>query len=262
MFEPKINQDAVVRDLYYKSINLMGDKGANANLVEYNQNGYTQGINNQNGDPIFIVDSFYGLKYEASFNELGDCTRFAFYQDDVMMSSKNCEYDDAGRCLSEKHDYDADGIVDYLAQAQYFEDGTYEVTYDKLGRQIPSNSNVLKYQNCADGKTDITERYDAQGRLRFIRTEKIEGEQFPVYEEEYDAFGNKIRESSIYDTPIMPNYHDTWEYDAQGRLIAESRVVEQKDFLGKLMQKFGLLNDGSYSYQYGYDEQGNRYTIK
>lgn len=138
----------------------------------------------------------------------GNRIRAESYDTDGLVGTAVYTYDAAGKLLTHRYE-SADG--------SYVTDTVY--TYDARGL-------CLSEVWTADGHSVATTyRYDAEGREVYKKVDSdYEGTRDVVYESSYDAYGNLCR---LVETAGDRRYIDTYTYDAENRLVAETHDTNE-----------------------------------
>lgn len=179
-----------------------------------------------------------------NYNDSGKPTH-TVYQDISEDGTKGAEvvisrhtYDDQGRLTTWQYDYDEDGIFDY---------SEYDVEYDANGNVIKyfyddedSVNNYSVFEYSAFGTVSKQADYDSNRNLLYEETNLFDGSGRVLstkYDEDgdsivddedtytYDTQGNLIAESSYWKSSYSNTeyyYYYTYEYDSNGLLIGET----------------------------------------
>ncbi len=160
---------------------------------------------------IFLTASFGGGRFDRmdyTYDDAGNCIRKETRDQDGLTETDSYTYDAAGNLLT--HHYES-------ADGGYVTDTVY--TYDENGL-------CLSEVWTADDQTvTTTYRYDGEGREVYKKVaSSLEGTRDAVYERSYDAFGNLCR---LVETAGDRRYIDTYTYNAENRLIAETHDTNE-----------------------------------
>jgi YD repeat-containing protein len=230
-----------------------GDKFSK-NEYTYDENGFTVKKVTTERDPLFYKnDKVYTFEYTN--DELGNVLKIVTKDPNNMETVSEFVYDDESRILKEtrteiiggqsnlyyvdEFTYDDKGNILSYYHKYYSQESTvtYGYVYDDKGNILEKSKN---------GQPDIKYTYDENGNV--LKNERYRnGKYFLNNEYTYDAKG-----FMIYGT----------RYDEAGKVIGiwENVYDKNSNLLKESVKKGEAYPGGDYSYEYTYDELGNKLT--
>ena len=218
-----------------------------------------------------------GYTYEYTYDENGNCTKKVYIENGFPPESTYYTFDEKGnmvkkdesRPLSELHySYDYNDAGQMIKEQDTASNGgstTFE--YDSRGLMIRKS----KYLHDANEPYEIREYdYDATGN-KIKETSSNNGTPFEYYTWTYDANGNMTSEllGIYYDGENLEyKLASRWLYDEHGNLIGESDDPYNEEVTphtrytyndaGQTLEKYNIQSDGSLvlALTYQYDENG------
>ena len=224
------------------------------NEYTYDENGFTVKKVTTERDPLFYKnDKVYTFEYTN--DELGNVLKIVTKDPNNMETVSEFVYDDESRILKETRTEIIGGQSNlfYVDEFTYDDKGNILSHYHKYysqettvtyGYVYDDKGNIL--EKSKNGQPDIKYTYDENGNV--LKNERYRnGKYFLNNEYTYDAKG-----FMIYGT----------RYDEAGKVIGiwENVYDEKSNLLKESVKKGEAYPGGDYSFEYTYDELGNKLT--